>query len=90
MDMRVPACPSAAPTAKLPYDRPDMSPDENGYLAPEKMACQRIDTMLGRAGWVVQDYRSVNLYAGLEVAVRELVNGSLAMVGIRPDGPTDG
>ena len=29
--------------------------------------------MLGAAGWVVQDYRSVNLYAGTGVAVRELV-----------------
>lgn len=64
---------SAAPAAKLPYDRPDMSPDENAYLAPEQKARQRIDTMLARAGWVVQDYRSVNLYAGLGVAVRELV-----------------
>jgi len=73
MDMRVLACPSAAPAAKLPYDQPNMCPDEIGYLAPEQKARQRIDTMLGRAGWVVQDYRSVNLYAGLGVAVRELV-----------------
>jgi hypothetical protein len=29
--------------------------------------------MLEAAGWVVQDYKAVNLYAGLGVAVRELV-----------------
>ncbi|MBW3662685.1 MAG: DEAD/DEAH box helicase family protein [Actinobacteria bacterium] len=29
--------------------------------------------MLEAAGWVVQDYRSINLYAGVGVAVRELV-----------------
>lgn len=64
---------STAPAAKLPYDRPDMTPDETGYPAPEQKARQRIDTMLGRAGWVVQDYRSVNLHAGAGFAVRELV-----------------
>lgn len=29
--------------------------------------------MLVRSGWVVQDYKSINLYAGPGVAVRELV-----------------
>lgn len=28
--------------------------------------------MLAAAGWVVQDYQAVNLYAGTGVAVREL------------------
>jgi len=49
-----------------------MSPADSGYLAPEQHARQRIDAMLEQAGWVVQDYRTVNLYAGLGVAVREL------------------
>src|SRR5262245_42212722 len=43
------------------------------YLHPEQKARQRIDAMLETAGWVVQDYRSVNLFAGTGVAVRELV-----------------
>ena len=34
------------------------------YIAPENKARIRIDEMLQRAGWVVQDYKSVNLYAG--------------------------
>lgn len=42
-------------------------------LLPEQRARVRIDEMLSVAGWVVQDYRSVNLYAGTGVAVRELV-----------------
>jgi type I restriction enzyme R subunit len=46
------------------------------YVPPEQKARQRIDAMLGRAGWVVQDYKAVNLYAGLGVAVRELPTGA--------------
>ena len=38
------------------------------YIAPENKARARIDEMLQRAGWVVQDYKSVNLYAGVGVA----------------------
>lgn len=49
-----------------------MSPDDCGYVSPEQQARQRIDEMLERAGWVVQDYKAVNLYAGLGVAVRKL------------------
>jgi len=63
---------SAAPVSVLPYDPLDMTPADSGYLAPEQHARQRIDAMLERAGWVVQDYKAVNLYAGLGVAVREL------------------
>ena len=40
-----------------------------GAGAPEQQAR---DDMLGRAGRVVQDYKAVNLYAGLGVAVREV------------------
>lgn len=43
------------------------------YLPPEQRARQLIDGMLERAGWVLQDYTAVNLYAGVGVAVRELV-----------------
>ena len=46
--------------------------DETAYLNPEQRARRRIDAMLARAGWVVQDYRAVNLYAGVGMAVREL------------------
>src|ERR1700674_5985968 len=43
------------------------------YLHPEQRARQQIDGMLDAAGWVIQDYRPVNLFAGPGVAVRELV-----------------
>lgn len=46
------------------------------YIAPEVRARVRIDEMLTRAGWVVQDYKSVNLYAGEGIAVRELVTAA--------------
>lgn len=32
--------------------------------------------MLEAAGWAVQDYKAVNLYAGTGVAVRELVTNA--------------
>jgi type I restriction enzyme R subunit len=48
------------------------SADEAQYLHPEQKARMRIDEMLIAAGWAVQDYKSVNLYAGTGVAVREL------------------
>lgn len=50
--------------------------DDSNYLHPEQKARQRIDAMLGAAGWVVQDYRSVNLFAGRGVAARELVTAA--------------
>ena len=54
-----------------------MTADDPGdYIAPENKARVRIDDMLTRAGWVVQDYKSVNLYAGEGVAVRELVTAA--------------
>jgi type I restriction enzyme, R subunit len=48
-----------------------MSGGDEDYLHPEQRARKRIDEMLVAAGWVVQDRRSVNLYAGKGVAVRE-------------------
>lgn len=38
---------------------------------PESKAREQIDTQLAAAGWVVQDARSMNLAAGIGVAVRE-------------------
>lgn len=43
------------------------------YLAPEAQARVQIDSMLARAGWVVQDAKRVNLAAGRGVAVREVI-----------------
>jgi len=40
-------------------------------MTPEKEARQLIDELLEAAGWQVQDYKQVNLGAGLGVAVRE-------------------
>jgi len=53
-----------------------MTPADESYIAPEQKARQRIDAMLQGAGWVVQDYKSVNLYAATGVAVRELVTNA--------------
>ena len=50
-----------------------MVDDDDTYIQPEQKARRRIDAMLGAAGWAVQDYKAVNLYAGKGVAVRELV-----------------
>jgi len=40
-------------------------------MTPEEEARQNIDRKLTQAGWIVQDYRSINLSAGLGIAVRE-------------------
>lgn len=40
-------------------------------MTPEQQARERIDNLLEKAGWVVQDYRRVNLSDSLGVAVRE-------------------
>ncbi|GAA4358824.1 type I restriction-modification enzyme R subunit C-terminal domain-containing protein [Hymenobacter saemangeumensis] len=40
-------------------------------LTPEQQARQLIDAQLSLAGWVVQDYKQLNLGAGAGVAVRE-------------------
>jgi len=46
------------------------------YLGPEARARIEIDRQLVRCGWVVQDYKAVNLYASRGVAVRELVTSA--------------
>ncbi len=53
-----------------------MTPDEHDRLLPEQRARVKIDEMLAAAGWVVQDYMAVNLYADIGVAVRELVTNA--------------
>lgn len=40
-------------------------------MTPEQKARQQIDRQLEQAGWTVQDYRAMNISAGLGVAVRE-------------------
>ncbi|HVB84318.1 MAG TPA: hypothetical protein VND63_05525, partial [Rhodanobacteraceae bacterium] len=48
-----------------------------GALTPEQAARQTIDTLLGAAGWAVQNLAEVNLHAARGVAIREfpLVDG---------------
>lgn len=41
-------------------------------MTPEEKARQNIDRLLKAAGWKVQDYKELNLGAGLGVAVREV------------------
>ncbi|CAN5903802.1 hypothetical protein BH23ACT10_BH23ACT10_17180 [soil metagenome] len=48
-----------------------MTFNDHDRLLPEQRARVRIDAMLEAAGWVVQDYKAVNLHTG--VVVRELV-----------------
>ena len=40
-------------------------------MPPEQKARQKIDRQLDQCGWLVQDYRSMDLSAGLGIAVRE-------------------
>jgi type I restriction enzyme R subunit len=40
-------------------------------LTPEQQARENIDKQLQQAGWIVQDYKSINPSAGLGIAVRE-------------------
>lgn len=40
-------------------------------MTPEQKARQRIDALLTQAGWVVQDFKEMNSYDSLGVAVRE-------------------
>jgi type I restriction enzyme R subunit len=40
-------------------------------MTPEQKARQKIDQQLDQCGWIVQDYRQMNISAGLGVAVRE-------------------
>ena len=40
-------------------------------LKPEEEARKKIDALLENAGWKIQDYKDLNLGAGVGVAVRE-------------------
>jgi type I restriction enzyme R subunit len=40
-------------------------------MTPEELARQAIDQQLDACGWIVQDLKEMNIYAGLGVAVRE-------------------
>lgn len=40
-------------------------------MTPEQKARQEIDRQLEKAGWTVQDYRQMNITAGLGIAIRE-------------------
>lgn len=41
-------------------------------MTPEQTARVEIDTLLAAAGWLVQDYRALNLAAGRGIALREV------------------
>src|SRR5438445_4010580 len=41
-------------------------------MTPEETARQRIDAMLTASGWIVQNYKALNLSAGRGIAVREV------------------
>ena len=45
-------------------------------MTPEQKAREIIDKKLNQAGWVVQDMKQLNLFAGLGVAVREFPTSS--------------
>lgn len=39
---------------------------------PEELARQNIDALLTKCGWLIQDYRRLDLSAGKGIAVREV------------------
>ncbi len=45
-------------------------------MTPEELARQHIDRQLIQAGWLIQDVKTINLGAGLGVAVREFPTGA--------------
>lgn len=47
--------------------------DDPGRLAAEQHARVLVDRQLEAAGWVVQDKKDLNLFAGTGIAVREVV-----------------
>lgn len=48
-----------------------LRPQNQNMTAPEVAARHNIDKMLERSGWIVQDYKSLNLGADMGIAVRE-------------------
>ena len=45
--------------------------DKWRLMTPEQKSRQQIDRQLEQAGWIVQDYRQMNISAGSGIAVRE-------------------
>lgn len=45
-------------------------------MSPEQWARHFIDATLASAGWLIQDFRKINLSAGRGVAVREYPTGT--------------
>jgi len=43
-------------------------------MEPERKARAQIDSQLESAGWIVQNYKDLNLSAGLGIAIRELLS----------------
>lgn len=41
-------------------------------ITPEQAACEKIDSMLIASGWVIQNYKQLNLSAGPGIAIREV------------------
>ncbi len=39
---------------------------------PEELARQQIDALLQQCGWLIQDYKKLDLSAGRGIAIREL------------------
>lgn len=48
---------------------------------PEALAREKIDAMLVAAGWVVQDYKELNLSANSGIALREVQLESIRNIG---------
>ena len=40
--------------------------------SPEELAREKIDSLLTKCGWTIQDYKQLNLSAGKGIAIREV------------------
>jgi len=40
--------------------------------SPEELARENIDKLLTECGWIIQDYKQLNLSAGRGIAIREV------------------
>ena len=56
-------------------------------LAAERRARVLIDRQLSDAGWLVQDRKDLNLFAGQGVAGQLVVEGLARALGLNPDAP---
>lgn len=64
---------SGPPIAFFSGDRLNWAsnPSKRAQMTPEQKSRQQIDRQLEQVGWIVQDYRQMNISARLGVAVRE-------------------